>query len=174
MYSMLGEIKFDVIPFEGYEQSSSVNYVQCDTVSGKPALQFTGENLDEINIQLKFHADFCNPSEEIKKLNEAMRKGQSLPLIFANGDYVGNFVIKNTQKKITKTAADGTIILAEFSLSLLEGSLTVKEKEQQQNNAKKQAMANTNTAVIVNTLPTPPEKDLTPFDIVRMVSNAVY
>lgn len=172
MYAMLGDIQFDLIPFEGFDQSSSVNYVQCDTVSGKPALQFTGENLDEINIQLKFHADFCTPADEIKKLNSAMKKGQSLPFVFANGEYLGNFVIKSTQKKLELTASDGTIISADFSLSLLEGSLTEKEKEQQQKNATKQAMVNTNSAVVVNTLPERVlSNNATASEIVRMATS---
>jgi len=175
MYAMLGNIQFNVIPVEGLDKTSGVNYVQCDTVSGKPALQFTGSKLDKINIQLKFHADFCTPSDEIKKLNDAMNKGQSMPLVFANGDYWGSFVIEDTQERLIQTAPDGTIMAAEFSIALLEGSLTEIEKEQQQQNARKQAMLNTNSAVVVNTLPvTTLPNTATPFDIVRMAVNGIY
>ena len=33
----------------------------------KPILQYLGENLEEMDIKLNFHSNFCIPETEIKK-----------------------------------------------------------------------------------------------------------
>lgn len=60
------------------------------------------------------------PATEIAKLEAAVRAHAALPLIFANGDYMGWFVPVELTETYRATHADGTLIWMEATLQLKE------------------------------------------------------
>ena len=75
MFAQLGNIQFDLITyFDGLSSTSTYNFVQHERINNKPILQYLGENLEEMNIKLNFHSNFCTPKTEIKKLKEAAKQ----------------------------------------------------------------------------------------------------
>ena len=92
MFAQLGDIEFELITyFNGMNESQSYNYAQHERINQKPVLQFLGLNLQEQDIKLNFHASFCTPEDEIKKLKDVANLGTPLKFIKGNGDYVGVF-----------------------------------------------------------------------------------
>lgn len=134
MYAQLGNIifqgllGFDTLDFEGDEAV----YAEFPLINGKPRLQKTGETLQDIAITIKFHAEFCNPSEQIARLKEAKSLGEIMPLLMGNGKYIADFVIISFPYTVDETFADGTIIQATVSLMIKEyiASNKIEKKEQ--------------------------------------------
>ena len=99
MFAQLGDIKFELITyFNGLNETVSYNYAQHERIENKPILQFIGKNLQEENIKLNFHRNFCIPEDEIKSLIEVADAATPLKFIKGNGDYVGVFVIEEIGK----------------------------------------------------------------------------
>ena len=121
MFAQLGNIKFDLITyFDGLSSTSTYNFAQHERINNKPLFQFLGENLEEINIKLNFHSNFCKPETEIKKLKEATKERKPLRFIKGNGEYIGAFVIAEISKEIVQTSNEGSLISVQLELKLQE------------------------------------------------------
>lgn len=121
MYAVLGNIEFDLISyFDGLEQRSGSDFAEHGRIGGKPVLQFVGDKLDEIRIDLVLHAAYCQPDEELQKLQAARLQHQALALVLGNGDYKGRFVIAELQSTGRQTDRSGSLLAVEAQLSLRE------------------------------------------------------
>lgn len=120
-HALLGNIPFSLITyFEGMEAKFSAEYAEHALIEGKPALQWTGDKLDEISWEIAFHAGYCDPETELLKLRQAVRDHKALPLVFANGDYKGYFVPAEASVTSRMLSAGGTAIWIEAKLTLRE------------------------------------------------------
>lgn len=138
MYAQLGDIKFDLITyFSGLNESNTYNYAQHERINNKPVLQYLGQGLQEQDIKLNFHASFCVPEDELKKLKNVAKKGEPLKFIKGNGEYVGVFVITEIISATEQTSDEGDIIYIQVDLKLREYTGKIKEKKKQQNGLKK-------------------------------------
>ena len=121
MFALLGDVQFDLITyFDGFESQFGVDYAEHALIDGKPRLQRVGDKLDEIRIQLSFHSQFCDPEQELIKLQTALRAHQAMALVLGNGDYKGWFVLTELQATSRQTDQAGTLIALEASLTLRE------------------------------------------------------
>jgi len=121
LFAQLGNIQFDLITyFDGLSSTSAYNFAQHERINNKPILQYLGENLEELNIKLNFHSNFCNPKTEIQKLQTAAKTGKPLKFIKGNGDYIGAFVISEISEEIIQTSNEGSLISVKAEVKLLE------------------------------------------------------
>ncbi|ARU24883.1 phage tail protein (plasmid) [Ralstonia syzygii subsp. celebesensis] len=121
MYALLGDIQFDLITyFDGFESQFGADFAEHALIAGKPRLQFIGDKLDEIRIQLAFHAYYCDPEAELAKLKAALAAHQAMTLVLGNGDYKGWFVLTAVQAFSRHTDQAGTLIALEANITLLE------------------------------------------------------
>lgn len=121
MFAKLGDVKFDILPYiNDMDETISSNYAEHKTIKGKPVLQYLGEQLDEINISIKLHAAYSNPVAEKEKLKTAMLKHMSLPFVYGNGDYRGDFVISEMRQAAIQNDNTGNIIALNIDLKLKE------------------------------------------------------
>ena len=138
MFAHLGDIEFELITyFSGLNESNTFNYAQHERINNKPILQYLGQDLQEQDIKLNFHASFCVPEDELKKLKNVAKKGEPLKFIKGNGEYVGVFVITEIVSATEQTSAEGDIIYIQVDLKLREYTGKIKEKKKQQNGLKK-------------------------------------
>ncbi|UTH76089.1 phage tail protein [Chromobacterium sp. IIBBL 290-4] len=121
MYAVLGDIEFDLISyFDGLEQRGGSDYAEHGRIGGKPVLQFVGDRLDEIRIDLVLHAAYCDPDGELQRLHAARQQHQALALVLGNGDHKGHFVITELTSTGRQTDRSGNLIAVEAQLSLRE------------------------------------------------------
>lgn len=119
--ALLGDIPLGVKTyFEGMEESFGGDYVEHGLIGGKPRLQWMGDKLDEIKWILVFHAGFCDPEVEYLKLKQVVADHTALPLVFANGDYKGWFIVTEANATLRQTMRDGTVIWLEANATLRE------------------------------------------------------
>lgn len=138
MFAQLGDIEFELITyFNGMNESQSYNYAQHERINQKPVLQFLGLNLQEQDIKLNFHASFCTPEDEIKKLKDVANLGTPLKFIKGNGDYVGVFVIIEITSVTEQTTNEGDLISVQVDLKLREYTGVIPEDSQTEGGLKK-------------------------------------
>lgn len=138
MFAQLGDIEFELITyFNGMNESQSYNYAQHERINQKPVLQFLGLNLQEQDIKLNFHASFCTPEDEIKKLKDVANLGTPLKFIKGNGDYVGVFVITEIASVTEQATNEGDLISVQVDLKLREYTGLILEDSQTEGGLKK-------------------------------------
>jgi len=118
LVAALGSISFEVSieyinSFSEISRSRGWNYAEHSLCEGKPVLEAGGNRLDEISLKGAFHIKFCNPQEEIERLNKEADKIKSLDLVIGN-DHKGKFVITGL-KESTKN-----LVNISFELTLKE------------------------------------------------------
>ncbi|MDF0606624.1 phage tail protein [Neisseriaceae bacterium TC5R-5] len=121
MFALLGDIEFQLITyFDGFESQFGADFAEHALIEGKPRLQWIGDKLDEITIQLSFHSQFCDPEQELLRLKTAKEAHQAMALVLGNGDYKGWFVLTEVQASSKQTDQAGTLLALEASLTLRE------------------------------------------------------
>lgn len=121
MYALLGDIQFELITyFDGLETQYGADFAEHALIEGKPRLQFIGDKLNEIRIQLSLNTWFCDPEAELAALTGALTAHQAMALVFGNGDYKGFFVLTELQVTARQTDESGTLLAVEASMTLRE------------------------------------------------------
>lgn len=121
MFAMLGPISFRLITyFEGVSNKRGYDYAEHAVIEGKPRLQWIGDDLEEVAIDLMFHVSYCNPEAELAKLRIAGSMHTALPLIYGSGHYVGMFVIKTIHSTTRQTNRSGALVAVTARVSLIE------------------------------------------------------
>jgi phage protein U len=141
MFAQLGNIIFEGLNgFESFEHKDSTTYAQHDIIGAKPVIVPTGNDLEEININIRLRAEFIKPEEAIIQLKNAKDNFEVLPLVKGSGRYMGDFVIVDYTVQDVQSFPDGTTIEATVQISLKEYAVSDK-LQQQQAAAKKNAFA---------------------------------
>ena len=121
MFALLGNIQFDLITyFDGFESKFGADFAEHAVIEGKPRLQWIGDKLDEVNIQLSFHLEFCDPEAELLKLRGAVTSHEAMALVLGNGDYKGWFVVTSVDATSRQTDQAGTLIALDAQMTLRE------------------------------------------------------
>jgi phage protein U len=121
MYAQLGAITFFVVgPITGLESKQEFNFAQLDIIAGKPRLQSIGDGLEELTLRLSFHRQFCDPAAMYSDLKDAASKKEALPLVFANGQVAGRFVISEIGDSIDETTEQGDVTSRSTTITLME------------------------------------------------------
>lgn len=127
MYSQLGDIQFEKLFGPSTElRSFGKKFAIHPKINGRDRLQSTGIELEDIELTIKLHVQFCNPQEVIDKIKNYTQDGKVLKYILGTGDVIGNYVIVSGKTNLKKQFKDGTLLSAELDLSLKE--YYIKEK----------------------------------------------
>jgi phage protein U len=142
MFYQLGNIIFTGLlsPHTFSVEGEDAVYAEHNLIGGKPRLQLTGSSLQQITQEVKFHAEFCNPTEQLAKLKSARESGTILPFLWGDGRYVNDYVIISHPYTIDEAFADGTIKQATVTLTIKE-YVSYDRMEQKQLEQRKNAFA---------------------------------
>jgi phage protein U len=123
MFAVLGDVQFELITyFTGMDVKLSVQYAEHALINRKPRLQWTGDDLDTITLDLTFNAAFCQPADEFGRLKTILLSRQAKPLVLANGVHHGWFVLTELTATSKQTDKLGNLIALEAKLQLKEYS----------------------------------------------------
>jgi len=157
MYCQLGDILFEGL--KGIEawsvDGNEASYGEHALIDGKPRLQKTGDTLQELTLNFRLHAKFCNPAQELSKLDKSKTDGEILPLLMGDGTYVSDYVIISAPYTVDHALADGTIVQATVTLALKE-FVPYSKEEQQQQQARKNSFATGDKKPVITKPPQAP------------------
>ena len=109
-----------VITWQAFSRSSTARYARHEVLHRKEALEFTGQNISSISIDIQLNAHLnISPMAEIDKLQEMLASGKSYPLT-VGGRMHGRFALEKIDENWKTADGHGRIIVAEVALSLLE------------------------------------------------------
>jgi len=93
-YCQLGEIKFDFLTGPTTHETEGKHiFSELKPALALPILHDKGEELETKKLSFQFHKNFCDPETMYQLLVEARKAGEVLPLVYANGNYYGDFVV---------------------------------------------------------------------------------
>ncbi|MBI3584194.1 MAG: phage tail protein [Nitrospinae bacterium] len=121
---VLGDIAFEISEdhinnINELKRSRTWKYAEHEILKGKSRLQSMGRQLDTVSFSGRFGDYFCNPLEEIHKLEKEAEKGESLVFVFGD-EIFGEFVIESVSETWRETDGLGNPKVIEFEVSLKE------------------------------------------------------
>lgn len=104
-----------------FEESQSFTFAAHDMATGKPILQAIGSALKQISLAISLRAARGHDvAGTIRALEVMLHSGEPQKFVFADGVYVGEYVITEKGVSITRTTTAGTIVEADVSITLQE------------------------------------------------------
>lgn len=104
-----------------FQETQSFTFAAHDMATGKPILQAIGSALKQISLAMSLRAARGHDVVgTIRALEVMLHSGEPQKFVYADGVYVGEYVITEKGAAITRTTATGTIIEAEVSITLQE------------------------------------------------------
>ncbi len=124
MFAALGEILFEVVGSpESLDSSRGYNFAEHRVIESKPRLQWVGNDLERLKIELRLHSSFTNPATQLAQLKIVAGAHRALPLVFGNGGFRGFFVIESIALRSQLLSADGSPIAISAALALKEWAI---------------------------------------------------
>jgi phage protein U len=121
LYAVLNDIELEIITWlDGMAASFAADYAEQGLIGRKSLLQYTGHRPDEIRIDARLHAQWCNPAEELRRVKSKMDAREPVAVVLGTGEYRGVFVISDLQLTTTQTDGRGAAIAFELSITLRE------------------------------------------------------
>ncbi|MCX8016415.1 MAG: phage tail protein [Rhodocyclaceae bacterium] len=121
LYAVLGETELEIITWlDGLSARFAADYAEQGLIGRKSLLQYTGHRPDEVRIEARLHASWCNPADEVRRIKERMDAREPLAFVLGTGEYRGVFVITEAEVVSTQTDGFGAAIAFELSLTLRE------------------------------------------------------
>lgn len=123
MWAVLGDIEFELRNQPSRQDDRvTADYAQHALIQGKPRTEWVGDGLDEITLELTLHAFLVDPEAQIRRLKTALRAHEPLPYVLGSGDYRGVYLLTEVGTTTRRTDAQGRLISATVTVSLLEYS----------------------------------------------------
>ncbi|MBR1953279.1 MAG: phage tail protein [Lentisphaeria bacterium] len=127
MLGRYGTLKFictseTVRTFSGLSRSRNIRYAQHDVIYKMPALEFVGFGLYKTKFNMRFDLTLgVSPIACLTRL-QAMMDNRMYKWLVVGDEFLGRYVIENIEETHKHYAGDGTLIVAEVSLDLIEWS----------------------------------------------------
>jgi phage protein U len=127
MFAVLGEIVFAVLSSPNtIESARRWDYVEHRVVENRPRLQWLGDGLETLAVEMMFHISFADPVAQLAALNAAASDHAARALVFGNGDHRGYFVVTAVNTTSTQTSATGDPIAIALRVELKEWAMSVE------------------------------------------------
>ncbi len=121
MFAVLGDIEFEVVGSpESYESADGYDFPEQRVIESKPRLQWVGDELERLNLELMWHASYTNPATQLALLRATAATHLALPLVFGDGGFRGFFVIESIKVKSQQLSAGGAPIAIRVAVALKE------------------------------------------------------
>ena len=98
MFAILGDIPFEITGSpEELISARRYDYAEHRVIEDRPRLQWIGDALETVRLELMLHQSLANPAVNLVLLQQAASSHAAMPLVFGNGEFRGYFVIAEIQ-----------------------------------------------------------------------------
>lgn len=121
VWGTLGGINFEVgdAPTK-LTYKEATQYAKHDRILGKATLQNVGQELQSLDLSFVFHIGWCNPDEQLQRLQDARIAGEPMPLVLGGGRFEGNYVVESLRVILEQTDAEGQTEQLKVDVGLME------------------------------------------------------
>jgi len=121
LYAVLNDVELEIITWlDGLSMRYGAEYAEQGLIGRKSLLQYIGHKPDEVKIDARLHAQWCNPADEVRRIKDKMDAKEPVAFVLGTGEYRGVFVITEAEVTTTQTDGFGAAIAFELSISLKE------------------------------------------------------
>ena len=121
LYAVLNDVELEIITWlDGLSMRYGAEYAEQGLIGRKSLLQYTGHKPDEVRIDARLHAQWCNPADEVRRIKDKMDAKEPVAFVLGTGEYRGVFVITEAEVTTTQTDGFGAAIAFELSITLRE------------------------------------------------------
>ncbi|MEM9006540.1 MAG: phage tail protein [Cyanobacteria bacterium P01_F01_bin.86] len=120
-WALLGTIQFQLAdaPIR-LEATERTRFVRIPRIEQKPSLQWTGDELRTLRMEFQFNAAWCNPDEQLRRLQQARQAHEPMNLILGNGEFRGYYLIEQIQAEVRQTDGSGQLLWLSVPITLTE------------------------------------------------------
>ncbi len=120
-YAQLGDVTFGLLgPLTGLGARRETTFAQHPRIGGAPRLQATGDQLEEITLELAFDRAFGNPALAALAMRRLLAARAAVPFSFATGEVRGQYVLRALEETLVSTDSAGYPTRIEMRARLLE------------------------------------------------------
>jgi len=105
--------------WDGLRRKDSASYASHEVAEGKAKLEFTGTDLQKLDLEVRLDARFINPAQEAKALREALDAGEPRTLVLG-GSPLGRYVLEQVSEQVRNTDGQGRILVSRLQLRFKE------------------------------------------------------
>lgn len=105
--------------WSGLRRKNAANYASHEVAEKKAKLEFTGVDLQQIDLDVRLDARFASPAQESQSLRDALDAGEPKPLVLG-GSPLGRYVLEQITERVRYTDAQGRILVSELQLRFRE------------------------------------------------------
>jgi phage protein U len=121
LYAVLNDVELEIITWlDGLSMRYGAEYAEQGLIGRKSLLQYTGHKPDEVRIDARLHAQWCDPAAEVRRIKDKMDAKEPVAFVLGTGEYRGVFVITEAEVMTTQTDGFGAAIAFELSITLRE------------------------------------------------------
>jgi hypothetical protein len=74
LYAVLNDTELEIITWlDGLTMRYGAEYAEQGLIGRKSLLQYTGHRPDEVRIDARLHAQWCNPAAEVRRINRPLK-----------------------------------------------------------------------------------------------------
>ena len=120
-WALLGDIQIqlDEAPLR-FEASERTRYTRIPRIEQKPTLQWIGDELRALRLEFRFNASWCNPEEQLRRLQTARQNREPMDLIVGGGEFRGYYLIEQIQAQVQQTDGQGNLLWLTVPVTLTE------------------------------------------------------
>ena len=108
--------------FSGLSRSSDIRYAQHDVIGKMPILEFVGYGLLKTKFTMRFDVSLgVSPTKCLARL-QAMMNNKLYKWLVVGDEFLGRYVIESIEEVHKYHAGDGTLLVAEVNVNLIEWS----------------------------------------------------
>jgi len=124
MLMQLGQYRFELntAAYQQLQRKSSFRWAKLQRFLNKPALQYTGREVESISLTGIIYPKFKAGLNQINRMRQEAEKATPLILVSGVGEVMGQWVISSITEKQQFFTREGAPLKQEFSLMLEEFS----------------------------------------------------
>lgn len=100
-------------------RSRKASYAAHEVAEGKARLEFTGIDLQDVDLEVRLDARFANPAREAEALLDVQAAGEPRPLILG-GTPLGKYVLQDVTERVERTDGKGRTLTSRVKLRFRE------------------------------------------------------
>lgn len=127
-FGLLGKMAVTVLNWTSHTHKSSVTFAEHARIKGKPLLEPTADNLDELSVELGWHAMTGQPGPALAQLAAMLQEKLPFAVVIANA-FIGVYVLTEINRVPPRhmgnvlMTAGCTLALREFAGPLADADL---------------------------------------------------
>ncbi len=121
LFATLGSLKLELyVAPTSWSETAETALVEHKVAEGKPVLEWVGDELRKVDLDIALNEFYCDPPAVAKQLEDMRASRKAWPLIRGNGQPDGDWAIKTIKTKLERTDREGVPTSLVLTLALVE------------------------------------------------------